>query len=60
MENLWFTFKTPWTRDVEYVIPNTSMVLSEANLVDSTSAYVRVPTKSSFPGGFNEFLGDGS
>ena len=60
MENVWRTFKNPWTKEVVYITSNNSLVLSEAGLVESTIANDVIPTKSSFPGGFNELLGDGS
>ena len=60
MENVWCTLKNPWTKEVVYITSNNSLVLSEAGLVESTIANDVIPTKSSFPGGFNELLGDGS
>ena len=57
---MWRTFKNPWTKDVRYIISKNSLVLSETGLAESTIANDVIPTKFSFPGCFNEFLGDES
>ena len=60
MENVCRTSKNPWTKHVVYIISNNSLMLLEAGLVESTIANDVLLTKSSFPSGYNEFLGDGS
>ncbi|MPC28023.1 Aryl hydrocarbon receptor nuclear translocator-like protein 1 [Portunus trituberculatus] len=53
LQSVWWTFKNPWTKDIEYIISKNSVVTSEAGLVESSMASEAV--SQSF-NSFNEFL----
>ncbi|XP_053651019.1 protein cycle isoform X2 [Cherax quadricarinatus] len=38
LQSNWWTFKNPWTKEIEYIISKNSVVTSEAGLVESTMA----------------------
>nr|AFV39705.1 Bmal1a [Pacifastacus leniusculus] len=53
LQSNWWTFKNPWTKEIEYIISKNSVVTSEAELVESTMANESVSQSYS---NFSEYL----